>query len=80
MDCKWSQLSPEVQRTILKLLFQNIPTTMNSQGVSNSLHGLFKMGCKWDDLSSIHKDAIQAGIIRVSEDMNEQAVSNTIYR
>ena len=80
MDCKWSQLSPQAQSTILNLLFQNIPTAMASQGVSNSLYGLFKMGCKWYDLSSIHKDAIQAGIIRVSKDMNEQEVSNIIYR
>ena len=53
---------------------------LNSQGVSDKLYGLFKMGCKWYDLSSIHKDAIQAGIIRVSKDMNEQEVSNIIYR
>ena len=80
MNCKWSQLSPETRTTILNLLSQMMQTTMIGQHVSNSLHGLFKMGCKWDDLSSIHKDAIQAGIIRVSEDMDDQEVSNTIYR
>ena len=80
MNCKWSQLSSRAKFTSLNLLTQKIPTTMNGQDVSNSLYGLFKMGCKWDDLSSIHKDAIQAGIIRVSKDMNDQEISNTIYR
>ena len=81
MSADWSKLSKDVQKCLLSCLIREIAENMTSQQVSNSIYGLGGMKVSWSaDLSNDDKIVIENALLRVKDDVNEQAVPNIINR
>ena len=81
MSADWSKLRKDVQNCLLSCLRIEIVKNITSQEVSNSIHGLCKMKVSWsDNLLNDDRIAIENALLRVKDNMNEQAVANIIYR
>ena len=81
MSAYWCDLREDVQKCLLSCLRREMVKNMTSQGVSNSIYGLGGMKVSWSaDLSNDDKIVIENALLRVKDDMNEQAVPNIINR
>ena len=60
MGVPWERLSADTQASLIKPILDNMDK-FSSQGLSNTLYGMMKMGCKYEGLSSAFLDSLSSG-------------------